>query len=72
MDRKKTGNRTGPNRGPVYVTAFAAVVVDRSGCQFIVFQIINKPGKDRLRLVATGLLATGCEPDFQLNEACMV
>jgi hypothetical protein len=56
MDRKKTGNRTGPNRGPVCVTGSAAAVVDRSGCQLRRFSNIYKPGKDRLQPVATGLL----------------
>ena len=31
MDQKKTGNRTGPNRGPVHVAAAKEVVVDQSG-----------------------------------------
>jgi hypothetical protein len=48
---EKTGNRTGPNHGPVCFAASAAPVVDQSGCQLHKFSNNNEPGKDQLQLV---------------------
>ena len=40
---EKTSNRTGPNHGPVHVTASAAPVADQSGCQLHNFSDNYKP-----------------------------